>query len=141
MTTVTEKVRTIISEALIVELDDVQENSNLMLDLKAESIDFLDIVFRLEEGFGIRIPHGDTQARAREGLAEGEFEVNGVLQPKGLERLRQLMPEVDSGHIKDGLKVSDIPKLFTVKTFVRMVQKQLGATAGAQESQTALAAA
>ena len=94
MTNVFGKIQEIISEALYCEKEQVERSANLMADLGAESIDFLDIVFRLEKAFSIKLPKGEIEAKARGDLAEGEFEVHGVLQTKGLERLRTMMPEI-----------------------------------------------
>ena len=54
-----ENVRNTLVEALAVEPDEVTEDATLQGDLGAESIDFLDIVFRLEKGFNIKIPRGE----------------------------------------------------------------------------------
>jgi acyl carrier protein len=126
MQTTFEKIQEIIAEALYCDKDQVTRDANLMTDLGAESIDFLDIVFRLEKAFGIKLPKGDIEARARGDLADGEFEVQGALQEKGLARLRAIMPEVAPTRFKPGLKVKDIPTLFTVATFERMVLERLG---------------
>lgn len=123
-----EKIQDLIAEALYCDKDQVTRNANLMADLGAESIDFLDIIFRLEKSFGIKLPKGDVELRARGDLADGEFEVHGILQEKGLARLRTIMPEVDPSRIKIGLRVKDIPTLFTVATFERMVLERLGET-------------
>lgn len=124
-TTTFSKIQEIISEALYCEMDQVSRDANLMADLGAESIDFLDIVFRLEKAFNIKLPKGEIELKARGDLAEGEFEVHGVLQEKGLARLRSMMPEIDPAKIKQGLRVKDIATLFTVATFERMVLERL----------------
>ena len=128
MTTTFEKIQDIVAEALYCEKAQVTPTANLMSDLGAESIDFLDIVFRLEKSFGIKLPRGDIELRARGDLAEGDFEVHGVLQEKGLERLRLLMPEVPAEKIKAGLRIRDIATLFSVATFERMVMERLEQT-------------
>lgn len=120
-----EKIQEIISEALYCEKAQVERHANLMLDLGAESIDFLDIVFRLEKAFGIKLPKGEIESKARGDLVAGEFEVHGVLQEKGLSRLRAMMPEISAEKIKAGLRVKDIATLFTVATFERMVLERL----------------
>lgn len=124
-----EKIQDIICEALYCEKEQVQPNANLMTDLGAESIDFLDIVFRLEKAFGIKLPKGDLELKARGELGEGEFEVHGVLQEKGLLRLRAMMPEIAPEKFKEGLRVKDIATLFTVATFERMVLERLNPAA------------
>ncbi len=126
MQTTFEKIQDIVVEALYCDKEQVTREANLMADLGAESIDFLDIVFRLEKAFGIKMPKGDIELRARGDLAEGEFEVHGVLQEKGLARLKAIMPEVDPTKVKAGLRVKDIATLFTVATFERMVLERLG---------------
>ena len=121
-----EKVRQLIADALYVDLEQVTADASLMRDLGAESIDFLDIVFRLEKSFGIKIPKGEVEKRARGPLSENEFAINGLIQEKGLARLQKVMPELDASQIKPGLILRDLPSLFTVATFERMVREQLG---------------
>ena len=67
------KVAQIVSDALGCELDEVKPQSSLIVDLDAESIDFLDLVFRLEKGFGVKIPRGKIVEDARGPLPEAEF--------------------------------------------------------------------
>lgn len=122
---VLERVQSIIADALYVEKSEVVRDASLMKDLGAESIDFLDIVFRIEKDFGIKLPKGEAERRARGNLTDEEFAINGLIQEKGLDCLRKAMPEVDASLIKHGLTVRDIPTLFTVATFERMVNEQL----------------
>jgi acyl carrier protein len=125
MQTTFDKIQDIVTEALYCDKEQVTRAANLMADLGAESIDFLDIVFRIEKAFGIKLPRGEIELRARGDLAQGEFEIHGVLQEKGLDRLRSFMPEVPKNKIKPGLRVKDIPTLFSVATFERMVLERL----------------
>ena len=82
-----DKVRACFADALGQDIDEVQPESKVIGDLGAESLDFLDIAFRLERAFDIRIPRGGVEAASREGLAEGEsYEVNGVLTAAARER-------------------------------------------------------
>lgn len=120
-----EKVFQIIADALYVERDEVQPDANLMNDLGAESIDFLDIIFRLEKEFNVKIPRGEVEKRAKGSLSDDEFAIDGILTEQGLECLRASMPEISADQIKSGLFVRDIPGLFTASTFVRMVEEQL----------------
>ena len=136
MNTPFEKIQDIIVEALYCDKEQVTRDANLIADLGAESIDFLDIVFRLEKTFGIKLPKGDIEQRARGDLADADFEVQGVLQEKGLVRLRTVMPEA-AEKIKSGLRVKDIPTLFSVATFERMVMERLGDAPAAPSTNTA----
>ncbi|MDP7112750.1 MAG: acyl carrier protein, partial [Myxococcota bacterium] len=93
----------------------------------AESLDFLDIAFRLEESFGIKIPRGDIQQKAEAEAATGAdaFEIDGVLTDLGLAKLREALPEVPDDRFREGLTVREIPTLFTVETFVNLVVRLL----------------
>src|SRR2546429_8336579 len=88
------KVSATLVEALNVDEDDIKPTSTLQGDLGAESIDFLDIVFRLEREFGIKIPRGELFP---ESIFQGDpdFVQNGRATDKGLEELRTRMPFAD----------------------------------------------
>jgi acyl carrier protein len=118
------KVAEIIADALGCEVADVKPESSLIGDLGAESIDFLDIVFRLERGFKVKIPRGKIVEDARGPLSESEFESGGTVTPAGLARLKTFLNEVPADRFPATLKVAEIPKLFTVETFCKMVIRQ-----------------
>jgi hypothetical protein len=91
-----------------------------MADLGAESLDFLDIVFRLERDFSIEITRGEMERASRGDMSAEEFAPSGVISEAGLVRLRELMPEA-ADRIKPGLRPSTILTLFSVQTFANMV--------------------
>jgi acyl carrier protein len=136
-----ERIVGIVAEALYVDADQIKRESRLIIDLGAESIDFLDIVFRLEHEFGIEIPRGDIERRARGELSAEEFAVGGVLTDAALVRLRLAMPEVAPGDIAPGLMLRDIPKLMTIATFERLVDEQVREKVARAEADAAAAAA
>jgi acyl carrier protein len=115
------KVAQIIADALGCDLEQVQPQVPLIEGLDAESIDFLDLVFRLERGFGVKIPRGKIVEDARGDLAEAEFEQKGLVTESGLARLRDFLSEVPAERIKAPLKTADIPRLFTPETFCKVV--------------------
>lgn len=115
------KVAQIIADALGCDAQDVKPSSPLIEELGAESIDFLDLVFRLERAFGVKIPRGKIVEDARGDLAESDFEQKGVLTEVGLKRLREFLSEVPAERIKPPVKSADIPKLFTPETFCKVV--------------------
>jgi len=119
------KVRQVIAESLFIEADEVQLKKRIVADLGAESIDFLDIMFRLEKAFDIKIPQRGIEKMARGGIAPEEFEVNLILQPKGLARLRELLPEIDPAEFREGMSLRELPALFTVEVFVNIVKRKL----------------
>ncbi len=119
------EVRAIVMDALGMDEAEVELKTRLIDELDAESLDLLDIVFRLERSFGIKIPRGEIERKSRGGLTDGEFEVEGMVTSKGLEALQDTMPEVDPIYFKDGLAVKDIPRLLTVETFYNIVLEKL----------------
>jgi acyl carrier protein len=115
------KVREIIADVLVIDEDDISLQSRLIADLGAESIDFLDLVFQLEKEFAIKIPRGQLEKNARGDLAEDEFEKGGVLTPNGMAALKNYLSEVPAEHFKANMKINEIPMLFTVETFCKLI--------------------
>jgi acyl carrier protein len=115
------KVAAIIADALGVDVAQVKLDVPLIEGLDAESIDFLDLVFRLERAFGVKIPRGKIVEDARGDLPESDFEQKGVVTEAGLARLRQFLSEVPAGRFRTPLKSADIPRLFTTETFCKVV--------------------
>lgn len=109
----------VVAEALGRDVE-VRVTSNLMNDLGAESLDFLDIVFKLEQTFGIQITRGEMERAARGDMSDEEFAPGGVISEAGLQRLRELMPEA-ADRIHPGLRPMQILSLFSVQTFVNIV--------------------
>lgn len=108
------------AEALGLDDDEVRFDARVIGDLGAESLDFLDIAFRLERAFDIKIPRGGIEQSARAESGEA-YEVDGVLTPLGLEKLREVMPEVPREEFVEGLKTTQVPELFRVGTFYNLV--------------------
>src|SRR5215472_1863013 len=119
--TVYPRVAKAIAEALARDPAEVRVTSRLFADLEAESIDLLDIVFRLEREFNIQIPRGRIIEDARGDLPEDEFERNGVLTAPGLARLREYMREVPAENFRAQMNLADVPALFTVETMCKIV--------------------
>lgn len=124
ITAIFPKVAETVADALGCEVEEVKLDSSLIDDLGAESIDFLDIVFRLERGFKVKIPRGKIVEEARGSLSESEFESGGVVTSAGEQRLKVFLNEVPADRFKSPLKVAEIPKLFTIETFCKMVLRQ-----------------
>ena len=118
------KVSDTLVEALNVEPEDIKPTSTLQGDLGAESIDFLDIVFRLEREFGIKIPRGELFP---ESIFQGdpEFVQNGRVTDKGLQELRERMPFADLSGFEKNPEVSHLSDLFTVDLIARYIQGKL----------------
>lgn len=115
------KVRDIIADVLVVDAEEVTLNRRLIADLGAESIDFLDLVFQLEKEFSVKIPRGQLEKNARGILSEEAFAQNGVLTEAGMQALKAYLCEVPDAYFKPQLKLNEIPLLFTVETFCKLI--------------------
>src|SRR5437588_1432396 len=113
-----QKVSTTLVEALNVDEEEIQPTSTLQGDLGAESIDFLDIVFRLEREFGIKIRRGELFP---ESIFQGDpdFVQEGRVTDKGLSELKARMPFADLSKFEADPQVSNIGDLFTVEMITR----------------------
>ena len=119
------KIRDVLSDALGVDEDEVSPDATLQGDLGAESIDFLDIVFRLEKEFSIKIPKGELFPD--EILNNPEYVEGDRMTPVGLETLKAAMPHADFSKFEQSPVVSKMPELFTVNTIVNYVEGKLAA--------------
>ena len=120
------KVSATLVEALNVDEDDIKPDATLQGDLGAESIDFLDIVFRLEREFGIKIPRGELFP---ESIFQGdpEFVQDGKLTPKGLTELKERMPFADLSKFEQDPDFEGLRDLFTVDLISRYIKTKLDA--------------
>src|ERR1700693_6076760 len=119
--TVLPTVSATVADALGCDIEEVKPDASLIDDLNAESIDFLDLVFRLERAFKIKIPRGKVVENARGDLPEAEFEQKGIVTEKGMAQLRSYLSEIPAERFKTPMKVVDIPRLFTPETFCKLV--------------------
>ena len=118
------KVQETLVDALGVDDDEVTPEATLIEDLGAESIDFLDIVFRLERSFDIKIPRGELFP---ENLASADsgFVEDGVVTESGVAELRSKMPHADVDSFASDPKVENISNLFTVKMICSFLEEKL----------------
>src|SRR5690242_21550289 len=106
------KVVSVLVEALSVNEDDITPTAILQRDLGAESIDFLDIVFRLERNFGIKIPRGELFPENL--VADPEGVAGGRLTSKGLDELKARLPYADLSKLESDPDAVTIGDLYTV---------------------------
>jgi acyl carrier protein len=121
-----QKVQATLVDALGVEEDDVTRDATLQGDLGAESIDFLDIVFRLERNFGIKIPRGELFPENV--VADPDMVQDGKLTAQGLDELKNRMPFADLTHFSANPEVDKIGDLYTVDMLVQYVQGKLASS-------------
>ena len=119
------KIQAAFADALGLDDDEVGLEHKVIEDLEAESLDFLDIAYKLEVAFDIKIPRGGIENAARDDLGDQPYEVDGILTDPALERLIAAMPEVSADAFQPGLRVTEVPELFTVATFYNLVIRLL----------------
>jgi acyl carrier protein len=124
------KVATVLVEALNVEEEELTPTATLQGDLGAESIDFLDIVFRLEREFAIKIPRGELFP---ESVFQGDpdFVRDGRVTDEGMAELRSRMPYADFAVFEKDRRLTSVSDLFTVDLIVKYVGWKLSHGAGA----------
>ena len=124
-----DKVKDVLVDALGVDEDEVTPTAVIRDDLGAESIDFLDIMFRLEKAFGIKIPRGEMMP---ENLTNDPNIVkDGVVTPQGIAMLKEKMPHSDFSAFEADPKLDNMSKLFTVDSIVNYIQHKLEQPAAA----------
>ena len=121
-----EKIQAALVDALGVDDDEVTPEATLVGDLGAESIDFLDIVFRLEKAFDIKIPQGELLPQ--DILTSAEYVQDGKLTETGLEELRKRIPFVDLDKFAESPVVQDFPNVMTVADMCRYVETKVEVT-------------
>lgn len=118
-------VQEVLVDALGVDDDEVTPQATLIGDLGAESIDFLDIVFRLEKAFDVKIPRGELFP---ENLmsADSGFVENGKVTAAGIAELRARMPHANIDKLAANPQVENIQDLFTVDMICKFIGSKLG---------------
>ncbi len=117
------KVQEVLVDALGVDDDEVTGSAKLIADLGAESIDFLDIVFRLEKAFNIKI--GQNELFPDNVLSDSTYVVDGKVTDLGMAELRKRLPHADLDQFDTTRNVDDFSDIFTVETIVKFVQGKL----------------
>jgi acyl carrier protein len=116
--------------ALGVGEDEATPDATLMDDLGAESIDLLDILFRIERSTGVKIQASDLGEYIQGGMSDDEFGDDGVVSRKGLEHLHAVMPQIDPDEYEGKLEAEKVISHFTVGNLADMVEARAGAAAG-----------
>ncbi len=118
------KVKDVLVDALGADEEDITPESKLVADLGAESIDFLDIVFRLEKAFGIKIQQ--SELFPENVLSDPNYVQDGKVTDLGLEELKKRLPHADLTGFAASRKVSEFSNVFTVDAIVKFVQAKIG---------------
>jgi len=118
------KVQEALMDALGVDDDEVTPEATMVGDLGAESIDFLDIVFRLEKAFEIEIPR--SELFPEDILTSAEYVQDGKVTPAGVEELKKRMPFADLSKFEANPVVQDFGNLLTVSDLCRYIESKVG---------------
>lgn len=119
-----EKVQTALVDALGVDDEEVTPEATLVGDLGAESIDFLDIVFKLEKAFDIQIPREELSPE--DILTNSQYVQDGKVTGEGLAELKKRMPWADLSKFEQNPRVQDFGDLLTVKDMCRYIESKIG---------------
>jgi len=122
-----EKIQETLANALGVDREEVLPEASLTRDLGAESIDFIDIIFRLEKAFDIKIPSGDLFPGNI--LNDERFIKSGIVTPEGLNELRTKVPYMDVDTFAKDPQVSKLAECFTVQMVINYVEDRLAKNA------------
>lgn len=118
------KVQQTLAGALGVDEGDITPEASLKRDLGAESIDFIDIIFRLEKAFDIKIPSGDLFPSHL--LNDDRFVKEGMVTPEGLAELRTKLPYLELEEFSKDPQISKLADCFTVKMILCYLNDRLG---------------
>ena len=124
-----QKVQEVLEDALGVDPDEVTPEATLTKDLGAESIDFLDITFKLEQEFGLKIQQGELFPDGSN--QDPDLVADGKLTPKAIEQLRGRLPGVDLSAFEQDPRIAVVADLFTVNVLVDFVERKLNEPAAA----------
>jgi len=126
-TEIFEQLKPLLTEVLGVPAESLRMESVLVADLGAESIDLLDLSFRIEESFQLTIEANEIEREAKKRIPSGIFEKDGFLTEEALAEIRAFVPELDPSKLVKGLRKSQIPSLLTVSFFVHLIARKLEA--------------
>jgi acyl carrier protein len=121
-------VQTAVVDALGVDEEEVTPEATLLDELGAESIDLLDILFRLERKLGVKIQAADLAAYVQGGIADDDFgDDSGIITERGLTHLKSVMPQIDEDALRGKFQAEKVMSLFTVDNLTDLVMSRVGA--------------
>lgn len=122
---VAEAVHGAVVDALALDDDEVTPDATLMDELGAESIDLLDILFRLERSLDVKIQASDLNDHVQGGIPDEEFgDENEMVSEKGMAHLQTVMPQLDADQMQGKLRAEDVMNHFTVANLVDLVHSR-----------------
>ncbi|MGY0057105.1 acyl carrier protein [Streptomyces sp. LZ34] len=129
-TQISEAVQKAVVEAVGAEPEEVVPEATLLDELGAESIDLLDILFRLERSIGVKIQAAQLAEYVQGGIPDDEFgDEHEIITERGLAQLKSVMPQIDVAELSGRLQATQVMGLFTVDNLVDLVVAQVEASA------------
>jgi acyl carrier protein len=125
-----ERIRPLLKEVLGIAPEKIRQESLLVADLGAESIDLLDLSFLIEETFNVTIEGNEIEREAGKRLSGGVYEKNGRLTDEALAEIRKALPELDASKLVKGIRRMELPTLLTVQFFVKLIARKLAEKEG-----------
>lgn len=119
------KVRDVLADVLALDEDEVTPGAALKSDLGAESIDFLDIVFRLEQAFGFKI--GEGELFPNNVAQDPDYVQDGKVTARGIAALKERLPHADFAKLEADPRIARVADIFTVDAVVNFVERKLAA--------------
>jgi acyl carrier protein len=126
-----EQLRPLLAEVLGVAPEAIRPESVLVQDLGAESIDLLDLSFRIEDRFKVSLEANEIEREAKQRLGGAPYEQDGRLTSAALAEIARSVPEIDRAKLVPGLRKTDLPGLLTVSFFVNLIARKLALKNGA----------
>lgn len=120
------KVKTCILKTLDIKSSDIKVKSRIIDDLGADSLDLLDLFFRLEQAFAIKLSPREIEKQISEKLRDSAFEKDGYITEQAKKELKKMLPEIPSEKFKKKLHQNDLPGLLTVEVVINLVKRKLG---------------
>jgi acyl carrier protein len=127
---VLQKLKPLIAEVLAIDAERIRPEHVLVSDFGAESIDLLDLSFRIEDAFKVTIQADEMEREARKRLGDMPYEKDGFLTEEALAEIRRSLPELDQSKLIKGLRRSNLPSMLTVGFFVRLIARKLDEKTG-----------
>ncbi|MDR2208966.1 MAG: acyl carrier protein [Azoarcus sp.] len=114
-----------IRQTLKKELPEIRESDRFIADLEGDSLDFLDLIFRLEERFSVRVNPRELERRTQEALGDIPMIVDERYTEAAIVELRKALPEVPEDELFPGMSINKFPGTLRVKTFMNLVGHML----------------
>lgn len=124
-------VRGAVAAAMGMDEGEITPDARLFVDLGAESIDVLDIFFRVNQALGVKLQAEDLDGYIQGGIPDDEFgDSNDIITEKGLTQLKKVMPQINEDELRGTLRAQEVANLLTVQNLADMVSNSTGVAAG-----------